>query len=169
MLVVGSVLMQSWQLGSVGCGCTEPVVWKTLGTTCERCQAGLEIPVDLPMWVSRIEEKKLKFIFENARSGIYVSETDSAKNTLETISRALLRPYLPTKVRLRYHCLSFQTLITIYSHCCASWDVISSWSNSESHEVTPSLIRSVTSHWLTRDIRYLIQMSEPHYPATKSE
>ena len=26
ILVVGSVLMQSWQLGSVGWGCTEPVV-----------------------------------------------------------------------------------------------------------------------------------------------
>ena len=42
--------MQSWQLGSIGWGCTEPVVWKTLGTTCGRCQAGLEIPVGLPMW-----------------------------------------------------------------------------------------------------------------------
>ena len=40
--------MQSWQLGSVGWGCTEPVVWTTLGTTCERCQAGLEILVGLP-------------------------------------------------------------------------------------------------------------------------
>ena len=29
---------------------TEPVVWSTLGTTCGRCQAGLEIPEDLPMW-----------------------------------------------------------------------------------------------------------------------
>ena len=28
----------------------EPVVWTTPGTTCGRCQAGLEIPVDLPMW-----------------------------------------------------------------------------------------------------------------------
>ena len=28
----------------------EPVVWSTPGTTCGRCQAGLEIPVDLPMW-----------------------------------------------------------------------------------------------------------------------
>ena len=26
ILVVGSVLMQSWQLGSIGWGCTEPVV-----------------------------------------------------------------------------------------------------------------------------------------------
>ena len=42
--------MQSWQLGSIGWGCTEPVVWTTLGTTCGRCQAGLEIPVGLPMW-----------------------------------------------------------------------------------------------------------------------
>ena len=42
--------MQSLQLGSVGWGYTEPVVWSTLGTTCGRCQAGLEIPLDLPMW-----------------------------------------------------------------------------------------------------------------------
>ena len=42
--------MQSWQLGSICWGCTEPVVWTTLGTTCGRCQAGLEIPVGLPMW-----------------------------------------------------------------------------------------------------------------------
>ena len=26
------------------------MVWTTLGTTCGRCQAGLEIPVGLPMW-----------------------------------------------------------------------------------------------------------------------
>ena len=42
--------MHSWQLGSIGWGCTEPVVRTTLGTTCGSCQAGLEIPVDLPMW-----------------------------------------------------------------------------------------------------------------------
>ena len=47
ILVVGSVLMQSWQLGSIGWGCTEPVVWTTLGTTCGRCQAGLEFLVGL--------------------------------------------------------------------------------------------------------------------------
>ena len=39
----------------------EPVVWSTLGTTCRRCQAGLEIPVDFPMWslVSQQDWKKL--------------------------------------------------------------------------------------------------------------
>ena len=53
--------MQSWQLGSIGWGCTEPVVWTILGTTCGRCQAWLEIPVGLPMWVSRIEKKAFLF------------------------------------------------------------------------------------------------------------
>ena len=31
----------------------EPVVWSTLGTTCGRCQAGLDIPVDLPYVIPR--------------------------------------------------------------------------------------------------------------------
>ena len=59
ILVVGSVLMQSWQLGSIGWGCTEPVDGTTLGTTCGRCQAGLEITVDLPMW-SRVGQQDWK-------------------------------------------------------------------------------------------------------------
>ena len=76
-LVVGSVLMQSWQLGSVGWRCTEPtVVWTTLGTgPAEDVITGLEFPVDLPgcdpSWLSGIEKtfpvciSKTKWQFSN--------------------------------------------------------------------------------------------------------
>ena len=48
--------MQSWQLGSVGWGCTEPVVWTTLSTTCGRCHNW----VGIPMWslVDQQDERK---------------------------------------------------------------------------------------------------------------
>ena len=50
-LVVGSVLMQSLQLGSTGWGCMEPVVWTTLGTgPAEDVVTGLEFPVGFLMW-----------------------------------------------------------------------------------------------------------------------
>ena len=51
-------------IGQCRLGCTEPVVWSTLRTTCGRCQAGLEIPIDLPMWslVGQQDWKK-KYIF----------------------------------------------------------------------------------------------------------
>ena len=58
--------MQSWQLGSICWGC----VHGTCGLnnpwhrTCGRCQAGLEIPVGLPMWSlvgqQDWEKKKIK-------------------------------------------------------------------------------------------------------------
>ena len=53
--------MQSWQLGSVGWGCTEPMVWTTLGTgSAEDVITGLEVLVDLPMWslVDQQDERK---------------------------------------------------------------------------------------------------------------
>ena len=48
-------------MDSVGWGCTEPVVLTTLGTTCRRCQAKLEILLELPIWplVSQQDEKWL--------------------------------------------------------------------------------------------------------------
>ena len=60
--VLYSLLALCW-----GWECTEPVVWTTIDTTCRRCQAGLEILVDLlicnPSSVSRM--KKTDFVTQN--------------------------------------------------------------------------------------------------------
>ena len=45
--------MQSWQLGSIGWGCTEPVVWTTLGTTWGRCHNWVGNPGRPPYAIPR--------------------------------------------------------------------------------------------------------------------
>ena len=46
-------MMQSWQLGSIGWGCTEPVIWSTLGTTCGWCHNWVGNPGRPPYVIPR--------------------------------------------------------------------------------------------------------------------
>ena len=118
ILVVGSVLMQSWQLGSIGWECTEPVVWTTLGTTCGRCQAGLEIPVGLIMWslVGQQDWKKSRLNMQSDHNQlskynhITTRATSTSITSTKTTTQIIPWPLVvPTEVKKPFigSCLNF--------------------------------------------------------------
>ena len=132
--------MQSWQLGSIGWGCTEPVVWTTLGTTCGRCPAGLEIPVDLPMW-SLVGQQDWKKSTSSYRT---YSQYSSIKGGLTRINNWFFCPVVPC--------------ICVNQDCCIfSKEIAKSPSLLSSLSLNPS-INWVYSHLLV--LHYTMSLSK---------